>query len=112
MNYSFVIPGLHTVERRLLEPPLPSFKTLQIFKALALVTGAAEVELLDVLIVAQLFRAAVEHYLALLHDVAMACHRERGARVLFHEQDRDPEIPVDLADDPEHFLDQERRQAH
>src|SRR5712691_10103649 len=55
-------------------PPLPSFKTLQILKAFALVAGAAEVELLDVLIVAQLFGAAVEHYLALFHDVAMACH--------------------------------------
>src|SRR5712664_4569723 len=75
------------------QPPLPSLKTLQVLKALALVAGTAEIELLDVLIVAQLFRAAVEHHLALFHDVAMACHRERGARVLFHEQDRDPGIP-------------------
>src|SRR5260370_40233528 len=111
MNYSFVIPGLHTVERRLLEPPLPSFKTLQIFKALALVAGAAEVELLDVLIVAQLFRAAVEHYLALLHDVAMACHPERGPPVLFHRPRRYPELPVVLAGGPGPYRGPQQRRA-
>src|SRR5450631_4753938 len=94
------------------QPPLPSLKTLQVLEALALVAGAAEIKLLDVLIVAQLVGAAVKHHLALLHDVAVTRHRECRARVLFHQQDRDAEIPVDLGDDPEHFLDPQRRQAH
>src|SRR2546421_11317415 len=51
------------VENQSSQPPLPPFKTLQILKTLALVAGAAEVELLDVLVVAQLIGAAVEHHL-------------------------------------------------
>src|SRR5712672_4425721 len=98
MNYSFVIPGPHIVERRLLEPPLPSLKTLQILEALALVAGAAEIKLLDIFVVAQLVGAAIEHHLALLHDVAVARNRKSGARVLLHQQDGDAEVAVDLLD--------------
>src|SRR5205085_6179982 len=36
-----------------LQPPLPALETFQVFKTLALVAGAAEVEFLDVLVVAQ-----------------------------------------------------------
>src|SRR6266849_1208762 len=72
-------------EAAALQPPLPPLKAFQILKTLALVAGAAEVKLLDVLIVAQLVGAAIEHHLALLHDVAVACDRQRGARVLLHQ---------------------------
>src|SRR5882724_11010287 len=94
------------------QPPLPSLEAFQIFKTLALVAGAAEVEFLDVLIVAQRVGAAVEHHLALLQDVTMAGDRKGGARVLLHQENGDAEIAVDLADDPEYFLHQERRQSH
>src|SRR6266581_6700484 len=90
----------------ILKPPLPPLKAFQILETLALVAGAAEVKLLDVLVVAQLIGAAVEHHLALLHDVAVACDRQRGARVLLHQQNGDPEVAVDLLDDRENFLDQ------
>src|SRR5713226_4094052 len=95
------VPGMTSERQRFLQPPLPPLKTFQILKTLALVAGAAEVKLLDVFIVAQLVGAAVEHHLALFHDVAVARDRQRGARVLLHQQDGDAEIAVDLADDRE-----------
>src|SRR6266404_6676480 len=94
------------------QPPLPSLEALQVLETLALVAGAAEVEFLDVLIIAQLVGAAVEHHLALLHDITVARDRERSARILLHQQNGDAEVAVDLADDPEYFLHQERRQSH
>ena len=48
----------------------------------------AEVELLHVLVVDQLFRFAVEHHLAVFHDVAVAGDGKRHAGVLLHQQDR------------------------
>src|SRR5258707_360703 len=94
------------------QPPLPPLETFQILETLALVAGSAEVKLLDVLVVAQFAGAAVEHHLALLHDVAVACDRQRGARVLLHQQNGDTEVAVDLLDDRENLLDQQRRQPH
>src|SRR4051812_17905061 len=80
------IPGLRqgarprmTNGRASLKPPLPALEAFQVLEALALVAGAAEIELLDILIVAQLISAAVEHHLALFHDIAVARHRQRGA---------------------------------
>src|SRR5260370_26568558 len=110
----FRVRALRAPERRVeifpSQPPLPSLEAFQILETLALVAGAAEVEFLDVLIVAQLVGAAVEHHLALLHDVAVARARKRGARVLFHQEDGDTEVSADLLLDREHFLDQQRRQ--
>src|SRR3954467_9326286 len=79
-----------------LEPALPALEALQVLETLALVAGAAKIKLLDVLVVAQFVRAAVEHHLALFHDVAMARHRQRGAGVLFDQQDGDAEVAVDF----------------
>src|ERR1700730_4508378 len=88
-----------TEHRRLCsQPPLPSLEALQILETLALVARAAEVEFLDVFVVAQLGGRAVEHHLALFHDVAVACDRKGGARVLLHQQDGDAEVAVDLLD--------------
>src|SRR5260221_8974600 len=98
----FRVRALRAPERRAeifpSQPTLPTFKTFQILETLALVARAAEVKLLDILIVAQLAGAAVEHHLALLHDVAVACDRQRGARVLLHQQNGDAEVAVDLLD--------------
>src|SRR3954462_10596588 len=80
------------------QPSLAPLEALQILETLALVAGAAEVEFLDVLVVAQLVGGAVEHDLALLHDVAVACDRQRRARVLLHQENGDTEVAVDLAD--------------
>src|SRR6185437_4547485 len=94
------------------QPALAALEALQILKTLALVAGAAEVEFLDVLVVAQFIGRAVEHHLALLHDVTVARHRQCRARVLLDQEDGDAEVAVDLADDSENFLDQQRRQTH
>src|SRR5207237_398748 len=95
-----------------LQPSLPPLEALQVLEALALVAGATEVELLDVLVVAQLGGRAVEHDLALFHDIAVARDRKCRARVLFHQKNGDAEVAVDLVDDRKHFLDQQRRQSH
>ncbi len=42
----------------------------------------------------------------------MAGDGESGTRVLFDEQNGDAEIAVDLLDDGEHLLHQQRRQSH
>src|SRR6516164_7057260 len=60
------------------QPSLPPLEAFEVLETLALVAGAAAVEFLHVLIVAQLVGRAVEHDLALFHDVAVACDRERG----------------------------------
>src|ERR1041385_3255844 len=110
------IPGLrqeaHPGMTARLEPPLPALEAFQVLETLALVAGAAEIKLLDVLVVTQLVGAAVEHDLALFHDVPMAGDRERGAGVLLYQKYGDAEIAVDLADDGKYFLDQQRRQPH
>src|ERR1700674_4273157 len=83
------------------QPPLPPLEAFQVLETLALVAGPAEVKLFDVLIVAQFGGRAVEHDLALFHDVAVAGDRERGARILLHQEDGNAEIAVDVADDRE-----------
>src|SRR3954466_7122981 len=95
-----------------LQPPLPSLEAFQIFKALALIAGAAQVKLLDVFVVAQLGSRAIEHHLALLHDVAVTGGRQGGARVLLDQKNGDTEIVVDLFDDRENLLDQKGGQSH
>src|SRR5262249_32696058 len=52
-----------------------------------------------------------EHDPAGLDHVAAVRHSERHARVLLHEQDRRP-LGIDIPDDPEDRLDQDRRQPH
>src|SRR5690242_12094836 len=81
------------------QPALAPLEALQVLETLALVAGATEVEFLDILVVAQFIGGAVEHDLALFHNVAVARHRERRARVLLHQEDGDAEIAVDLTDD-------------
>src|SRR5262245_54110767 len=56
------------------QPPFAPLEALQVLETLALVAGAAEIEFLDVLIVAEFGGRAVEHHLALLHDIPMACN--------------------------------------
>src|SRR4051812_18796453 len=78
-----------SLENAMSKPALAALEAFQVFEALALIAGAAEIELLDVLVIAELVGRAVEHDLALLHDVAMARHRQRRARVLLDQQDGD-----------------------
>src|SRR5690606_37668818 len=82
-----------------LEPPLAALEALEVLEALALLVAAAEVKLLDVFVVAQFVSGAVEHHLALLHDVAVAGDAERGAGVLLDQQNGDAEVAVDAGDD-------------
>src|SRR5262249_57606753 len=74
------------------QPALAAAEASQVLEALALLAGAAEVEFLDVLVVAQRLRGSVEHDLALLHDVAVTGDRQRRAGILLDQQHRDAEI--------------------
>jgi hypothetical protein len=71
----------------------------------------AEVELLDVVLLAQ-HRAAVFHDdAAVLQHVAVVGHVERHVRVLLHQQDGRAVLPVDAHDDLEDLLRQLGAQA-
>src|SRR6266700_7965179 len=70
------------------KPALAAPIALEVLEAAALTAGAAEVEFLDVLVVAQLVRRSVQHDLALVHDVAVARDGQRRPGVLLHQQDR------------------------
>src|SRR5436305_14918033 len=54
--------------------------------------GLAEIELLDVAVLAQPCAVAVEHHAAVLQHVAIVGDGERGGRALFHDHDRDAEL--------------------
>src|SRR3989304_5461136 len=65
------------------QPPLPPPVVLHVAVALALPdAGEAEVELLDVLVLAQRLGVAVEHDAPVLHHVAVLRDPERHRRVL------------------------------
>src|SRR4051794_14750062 len=54
------------------QPTFAPLEALQVLEALALVARAAEIEFLDVFIITKFIGAAVEHHLALFHDIAVA----------------------------------------
>src|SRR5690606_13292301 len=91
------------------EPALAALVGLQVLERAALFAAASQVELPDVLVVDQLGLRAVEHDLARLHDVAVAGRVQRHARVLLDQQDGDLQFAIELADDAEHLLHQQRR---
>ena len=95
-----------------LKPALAPLEAFQVLEAAPLAAAAAEIELLHILVARKFGGGAVEHDLALLHDIAVARHLQRGAGVLLDQQDGDAEVAVDAGDDAEHLLHQQRRQAH
>jgi hypothetical protein len=56
---------------------------------------------LDVLVVAQLLRLALEDDSPALHQVAVVGNAQRQAGILLDQQDRDPLLRVDPPDDRE-----------
>ncbi len=80
--------GFKSREEDALKPTLASFEALEVLEALALISSAAKIEFLDVFVVAQFIGGAVEHDLALFHDVAMAGDGQRSAGVLLDKQNR------------------------
>src|SRR4029079_2040659 len=71
----------------------------------------AEIGALHVWVLAQLLGVVSKRDLSCLHHVAAACHVQRHQSVLLYKQDRNSP-GVDLADDLEDPLDEDRRQAH
>src|SRR5919202_3079390 len=73
--------------------------------------GLAEIRLANLLVLAQRLRVVVERNPPGFHDVAAVRDVERHERVLLDEKDRGA-LLVDLLDDLEDLLDEDRREAH
>src|ERR1041384_1014581 len=72
--------------------------------------GLAEIELLDVAVLAQPRAVAVEHDAAVLQHVAVVRDRERGGGALLHDHDGDAELVPDLHDARIQVFDHDRRE--
>src|SRR2546428_257155 len=95
------------------EPSLAAPIMLHVAVALPLAdAGEPQVELLDVLVLADRPGVAVEDDAPVLHHVAVLSEPERHRGVLLGEQDGDARLTVHAADDLEDLVHQHRRQAH
>src|SRR5262249_44820157 len=94
------------------EPALAALVVLGVAERFALALGDAEVELLDVLVLAQRLGVAVHDDAAVLEDVAVARVFERHVGVLLGEQERDAFLLVEAVHDLENFLDDLRGEPH
>src|SRR5438093_160822 len=95
------------------EPSLAAPIMLHVAVALPLAdAGEPQVELLDVLVLADRPGVAVEDDTPVLHHVAVLSEPERHRGVLLGEQDGDARLTVHAADDLEDLVHQHRRQPH
>src|SRR6266542_2536546 len=95
------------------QPALAALVVLHVAVALALAhAGQPQVELLDVLVVADGLPVAVQHDAAVLHDVGVLGDPQRHRGVLFSQQDRHVLLAVQPAHDLEDLRDQHGRQPH
>src|SRR4051812_39582589 len=72
--------------------------------------GSAKISLLDFLGLADLGRRTFHHHSALGQNISVIGDGERLMHILLHKEDRNAAL-LDLADDVEVLLDEERRQA-
>src|SRR6476620_7234541 len=94
------------------QPALAPLVGLHVAEALALGAADAEVELLDVLVLAQRLGVAVHHDAAVLQDVAVSGVAQRHVGVLFGQQEAHLLLGIDVAHDLEDLLDVLRCQPH
>src|SRR6058998_3478547 len=95
------------------EPALAPAVVLHVAVALPLAdAGEPQVELLDVLVLADRPGVAVEDDAPVLHHVAVLREPERHRGVLLREQDSDARLAVHATDDLEDLVHQHRRQPH
>src|SRR5881396_4143900 len=95
------------------QPPLAPAVMLHVAVALPLAdAGEPQVELLDVLVLADRPGVAVEDDASVLHHVAVLSEPERHRGVLLREQDSDARLAVHATDDLEDLVHQHRRQPH
>src|SRR6266550_9009047 len=82
-----------------LQPPLAPAVVLDVAERTAAFAADAEIEFLDVLVLAQRGGVAVEHDAAVLQDVAVMGKAQRHVGVLLGQQDRDLLALVEVPDD-------------
>src|SRR5215469_8572462 len=95
-------PNLRTT--RLCQPALAPPVMLALAERFAPALGHAQIELLDVLVLAQRLGLAVEHHAAVLQHIAVTRVLQRHAGVLLREQERHRFLGVEIADDLENLL--------
>src|SRR5438105_5801157 len=84
---------------------------LDLAVAAPLAAPTAEIEFLDIRVTAQALGRAVEHDLAVLHDVAMVGDLQGDRGALLHHQDGDAELAADLDQAGEQVAHHHRRQS-
>src|SRR5712692_8206826 len=100
-----------TTKLLLRQPALAAAVEFDLAVAFAARGGEAEVEFLDVLVLAQRGGGAVHHDAAVFEDVAIAGVTQRDVGVLLGDEKADPGLGIEPRDDLENLLDQLRRQA-
>src|SRR5436305_5001541 len=73
--------------------------------------GMAEIEFLDIAVLAQSRAVAIEHDTAVLQHVAVVGNRERRGSALLHDYNRYAELVPDLHDARHQVIDHDRREA-
>src|SRR5262249_27089474 len=109
---STVRPPKRSVRRSIASSAIPSPAAailLDLAVAAVLAADAAEIELLDVGMVAQALRAAVEHDAPVLHHVAVVGDGERHGRALLDDQHGDAELAPDLGEPAQQVFHHDRR---
>src|ERR1700733_8045792 len=107
---------LQTIERHWImstEPALAPAIVLPVAKISSLFAERqSQIEFLHVGILFELLARAVQHHATAFHHITVVALADRGACILFHEQDRKAHLAIDHADGLEQLRDQHRRQPH
>src|SRR4029453_5631273 len=99
-----------SIPRSAIPPPTAAI-LLDVAVAASLAAGMAEIELLDIRMIAQPLGVPVEHDPAVLHHIAVVGDLERHGRALLDDQDGDAELAPDLGQAAQQVLDDDRRQT-
>src|SRR5215216_6651819 len=84
---------------------------LDVAVAPAFAGGLAEIELLDIAVLAQPLGRAVEHDAAVFHDIGIVGDLKRERRALLDEQDGQPKLAPDVDQSAQQVLHHHRREA-
>src|SRR5258708_16962909 len=94
------------------QPVVSSVVALAVAAALTIVAPDTEVELLDVLVLAQVFSLTIHHYPAVFENIAVRCKSQCDVGVLLSEKEANAFLGIDVVNDLENMLDDLRRKAH
>src|SRR5262249_11735973 len=114
MSSSTVRPPNRSVRRSIASSAIPSPVAailLDVAVARSLSGLASQVELLNVGMIAQPLGGAVEHDLAILHDVAVIGNLQRDGGTLLNHENGDGELATNISEPRQQILDYRRSKA-